>query len=264
MGEFKNVFTDAEKAEKTAQFMVRVSRSSGGSLTIEKARAMVAEAAKQDRLKPRGTSSATYAEVAESYRANGWTVPSGIAEKAGEVTKEERAEAWAELNLPETYQAVEPDFDGAKGCAWIWKFGEVGHGKTYWACKIAKGAVGLGKNVVFTTEQGLFDVLYAPYSPERSRQVERVMGCGLLVVDDAGHQRLTEAAVARWLEIVDERQKNARRTLFTSQTKLGDWLSAAEIANPPAGKALRSRLKAVAVQKSAGNVDYRAQQSPML
>ena len=90
-------------------------------------------------------------EAAEWSRETSQNVSQSLREASGEVTREERAEAWANDNLPEEFRDVEPDWERARDTGWLWLCGPVGVGKTRSVCATAKAIAGIGTHPVFVS-----------------------------------------------------------------------------------------------------------------
>lgn len=101
--------------------------------------------------------------------------------------------------------------------------GHTGLGKTHLSLAVAGVVTGLGYGVLYTSVQKLMDKLEAQkfsYSPEAkeqyARDVESVLTCDLLVLDDLGAEFITPFSAAALYNIVNTRLVETRPTLVST------------------------------------------------
>lgn len=123
---------------------------------------------------------------------------------------------------PERVDVVQKFLEGAQGL-YVW--GPTGRGKTVLAAHVAKEWLLAGKGSMrFLTANRLICEAQDTYRQNSSVSpldyADRLSRLGLLVVDDIGRQKVTEDAKRILFEIVDQRTKTNRKTLFTSEKNL--------------------------------------------
>jgi DNA replication protein DnaC len=120
--------------------------------------------------------------------------------------------------------------------------GDVGAGKTYLACAVARRlVVGVGAWATFTTVEGMFASM-APGADEAwAPSLTALAGAGVLVLDDvgAGRPRPTEWQAMLLNELLNRRWSSRRPTILTTNLGAGDEGPAHTDA---AGRALRDYL----------------------
>lgn len=181
-------------------------------------------------------------EAAEWSRETSQSVSQSLREASGEITRDERAETWANDNLPEEFRDVEPDWERASDAGWLWVHGPVGAGKTYSVCAIAKALAGMGKSPLFVSEAQMFDRIKASFDGGEDPTIG-YQRAEVLIIDDVGKTPLTEWSASVYFLIVDYRWSNHLQTVFTSQLKPSEWTKVTGEANKRTADALFSRIK---------------------
>lgn len=108
----------------------------------------------------------------------------------------------------------------------LFMIGETGLGKTHLSLAIAASVTEMGCGVVYTPVQKLMDKLeaakfsYAPEAKEQySRDLENVLTCDLLVLDDLGAEFITQFSASALYNIVNTRLVENRPSIIS--TNLG-------------------------------------------
>ncbi len=95
--------------------------------------------------------------------------------------------------------------------------GGTGVGKTHLAVAMVQLLVSRGKCAVFVPTVDLLDEIKNGYGDGRSDQIERgAREADCLVLDDLGAQRTTEWAAERLFALMDDRYRNGRQTVITT------------------------------------------------
>lgn len=106
-------------------------------------------------------------------------------------------------------------------CDWLYLHGLCGAGKSHLAAAIAHEAQAAGWDVIYRSVPGLLDNLRAGYKRGTYDElIERVIGCGLLILDDIGAEHGSSNAEAILFRILNERQ--GRPTVLTSNVHPND------------------------------------------
>lgn len=106
--------------------------------------------------------------------------------------------------------------------------GNVGSGKTFYACCIANAVIDSGRTAIFTKTTDLIYAMSANYNYGRDRAniIDRLRGCDLLVLDDIGAEKNTEASNEALFTVIDARYTDKKPLVVTTN------LSPADIKNP--------------------------------
>lgn len=95
--------------------------------------------------------------------------------------------------------------------------GGTGVGKTHLAVAMVQLLASRGKCAVFVPTVDLLDEIKSGYGDGRSDQIERgAREADCLVLDDLGAQRTTDWAAERLFALVDDRYRNGRQTIITT------------------------------------------------
>lgn len=129
--------------------------------------------------------------------------------------------------------------------------GNVGAGKTHAAIAAARLAYDDGATLLFRSAARLLDEL-RPSSDDAAGAMDRAIGCGVLVIDDLAAERPTDWTAERLSIVVDERWKELRPTIATSNLT-PDQLEQA------VGARMWSRLYHDATRITVGGDDRRRQ-----
>lgn len=122
--------------------------------------------------------------------------------------------------------------------------GKPGRGKTHAACA-ALLELADSRSVEFATLQGVLEELKGTFGKrgESERTVMlRILGVGVLAIDDLGAERLTEWSLPLLFEIIDSRWANGRPTIVTTNLDGRELLAWAGAVDAKRGEALMSRL----------------------
>ena len=108
--------------------------------------------------------------------------------------------------------------------------GNVGGGKTYMAAAIANRLIDRGFSVL-QTDIGSVATLMESSFEKRQRNIERILGYDLLVVDDIGAQRSTEYMMQHVYAIIDGRYRYGRPMVITTNLD-GEQMSQLQSGGP--------------------------------
>ena len=97
-------------------------------------------------------------------------------------------------------------------------FGRPGLGKTHLSAAIAREVSGKGFSVVYDTAGHVFERFEAQKfgRDEADRDVERVMGCDLLILDDLGTEMLTAFVQSALYQIINGRLLEKKSTIIST------------------------------------------------
>ncbi len=104
--------------------------------------------------------------------------------------------------------------------------GDVGGGKTFYACCIANALIDRGYKVIVSHLSSLIDKMQQDFGNNRDNVLNRVRNCDLLVLDDFGAERSTDYAMERIFKIVNTRILTNKPMLITTN------LTPEELAKP--------------------------------
>lgn len=102
-------------------------------------------------------------------------------------------------------------------------WGDVGHGKTFYAACIANALIDKGIPAVMTTIPKLVAGMQKGYGEKRQDILTMVASTPLLVLDDLGTERNTEYMTEQMYEVINERYK-ARKPLIVTTNLTGQQL----------------------------------------
>lgn len=107
---------------------------------------------------------------------------------------------------------------------WLHLLGTVGSGKTHLATAIANKALKTGKQVHMNSVARLMDLLRSSYQDNMYETWwSKLNAMELLILDDFGAQRDTEWAVEKLFQLIDERYRQRRPLVITSNMPLGEY-----------------------------------------
>jgi len=128
-----------------------------------------------------------------------------------------------ESGIPTLFSVAEPSYDmldTLKDGGGIYICGVQGAGKTWMACRIAKGWLsrGLG-DARFVSSVNLISEIGSSYggNGNESQVLSKYMFCDLLIVDDLGKEVPSQWSLSKLFEIFDSRYANNRPTIVTTQ-----------------------------------------------
>ena len=126
--------------------------------------------------------------------------------------------------LSKAARAYAENFQPAPGQHGIMFSGNVGTGKTFYACCIANAVIDKGCTAWVTTLQPLVRALCSYESAEKI--LKRIRDVGLLVLDDLGSTALNDFTTDKLFEIVDERYRSGKPLIVTTNLNPDDaWKS---------------------------------------
>lgn len=128
-----------------------------------------------------------------------------------------------ESGIPTLFSVAEPSYDmldTLRDGGGIYICGVQGAGKTWMACRIAKGWLsrGLG-DARFVSSVNLISEIGSSYggNGNESQVLSKYMFCDLLIVDDLGKEVPSQWSLSKLFEIFDSRYANNRPTIVTTQ-----------------------------------------------
>ena len=114
------------------------------------------------------------------------------------------------------------------GGAGLLLWGGVGTGKTHSAYCLANALIDKGVSVFITTIPSLADSVFDDKFG-KAHMMNRVRGCGLLILDDIGTERDTAFMSEKAFEFIDERIKTGKPIVVTTNISPADMDSADDI-----------------------------------
>ena len=171
----------------------------------------------------------------------------------------------AKSGIPSLFAVAEPSYDMLDALAdggGIYLCGVQGAGKTWMACRIAKGWLyrGMG-DARFVSSVKLLSEIGSTYGGDGSEEqvFAKYAKCDLLIVDDLGKEVPSQWSMSKLFELFDDRYANKRPTIVTTQfdlTSLARRMSKG--GDPETAMAIVSRFKEKYRSVNLGNVDRRA------
>ena len=171
----------------------------------------------------------------------------------------------AKSGIPSLFAVAEPSYDMLDALAdggGIYLCGVQGAGKTWMACRIAKGWLyrGLG-DARFVSSVSLLTEIGSTYGGNGSEEMvlSKYAKCDLLVVDDLGKEVPSKWSMSKLFEIFDSRYANNRPTIVTTQFDTGTLAKRmSKSGDPETAMAIVSRFREKYKGVNLGNVDRRA------
>ena len=170
-----------------------------------------------------------------------------------------------ESGIPTLFSVAEPSYDmldTLRDGGGIYICGVQGAGKTWMACRIAKGWLsrGLG-DARFVSSVNLISEIGSTYGGNGSEGLvlSKYMFCDLLIVDDLGKEVPSQWSLSKLFEVFDSRYANNRPTIVTTQfdsASLARRMS--KSGDPETAMAIVSRFREKYRGMNLGNVDRRA------
>lgn len=170
-----------------------------------------------------------------------------------------------ESGIPTLFSVAEPSYDmldTLKDGGGIYVYGAQGAGKTWMACRIAKGWLsrGLG-DARFVSSVNLISEIGSSYGGNGSEALvlSKYMFCDLLIVDDLGKEVPSQWSLSKLFEVFDSRYANNRPTIVTTQfdsASLARRMS--KSGDPETAMAIVSRFREKYRGMNLGDVDRRA------
>lgn len=128
-----------------------------------------------------------------------------------------------ESGIPTLFSVAEPSYDmldTLRDGGGIYVYGAQGAGKTWMACRIAKGWLsrGLG-DARFVSSVNLISEIGSTYGGNGNERLvlSKYMFCDLLIVDDLGKEVPSQWSLSKLFEVFDSRYANRRPTIVTTQ-----------------------------------------------
>lgn len=170
-----------------------------------------------------------------------------------------------ESGIPTLFSVAEPSYDmldTLRDGGGIYICGVQGAGKTWMACRIAKGWLsrGLG-DARFVSSVNLISEIGSTYGSNGNEGLvlSKYMFCDLLVVDDLGKEVPSQWSLSKLFEVFDSRYAHNRPTIVTTQfdtSSLAKRMSRG--GDPETAMAIVSRFREKYRGVNLGNVDRRA------
>lgn len=170
-----------------------------------------------------------------------------------------------ESGIPTLFSVAEPSYDmldTLSSGGGIYIFGVQGAGKTWMACRIAKGWLyrGMG-DARFVSSVNLISEIGSTYGGNGNEGLvlSKYMFCDLLIVDDLGKEVPSQWSLSKLFEIFDSRYANNRPTIVTTQfdsASLARRMS--KSGDPETAMAIVSRFREKYRGMNLGDVDRRA------
>lgn len=170
-----------------------------------------------------------------------------------------------ESGIPTLFSVAEPSYDmldTLSSGGGIYICGVQGAGKTWMACRIAKGWLsrGLG-DARFVSSVNLISEIGSTYGGNGNEGLvlSKYMFCDLLIVDDLGKEVPSQWSLSKLFEIFDSRYANRRPTIVTTQFDSASLARRmANSGDPETAMAIVSRFREKYRGMNLGNVDRRA------
>lgn len=170
-----------------------------------------------------------------------------------------------ESGIPTLFSVAEPSYDmldTLSSGGGIYICGVQGAGKTWMACRIAKGWLSRGMgDARFVSSVKLLSEIGSTYGGNGSEDavLAKYSLCDLLVVDDLGKEVPSQWSLSKLFEIFDSRYANRRPTIVTTQFDSASLARRmANSGDPETAMAIVSRFREKYRGMNLGNVDRRA------
>lgn len=209
-------------------------------------------------------------ELYDMYFSSGDQPPAWLARMVGksvptELSGAELDEAVARSGIPTLFSVAEPSYDMLDTLmdgGGIYICGAQGAGKTWMACRIAKGWLyrGLG-DARFVSSVNLISEIGSSYGGNGNEALvlSKYMFCDLLIVDDLGKEVPSQWSLSKLFEVFDSRYANNRPTIVTTQFDTGTLARRmSKSGDPETAMAIVSRFREKYRGVNLGNVDRRA------
>jgi len=209
-------------------------------------------------------------ELYELYDSDGTEPPKWLSRMLGkpvstELSSDELDRAVSRSGIPSLFSVAEPAYDALdtlRDGGGIYICGVQGAGKTWMACRIAKGWLsrGLG-DARFVSSVKLLSEIGSTYGGGGSEEIvlAKYSLCDLLVVDDLGKEVPSQWSLSKLFDIFDSRYANKRPTIVTTQfdtSSLAKRMSKG--GDPETAMAIVSRFREKYRGMNLGDVDRRA------
>lgn len=170
-----------------------------------------------------------------------------------------------ESGIPTLFSVAEPSYDmldTLRDGGGIYICGVQGAGKTWMACRIAKGWLsrGLG-DARFVSSVNLISEIGSTYGGNGNEGLvlSKYMFCDLLIVDDLGKEVPSQWSLSKLFEVFDSRYANNRPTIVTTQFDSASLARRmANSGDPETAMAIVSRFREKYSGMNLGDVDRRA------
>lgn len=204
------------------------------------------------------------------YFSSGDQPPAWLARMVGksvptELSGAELDKEVARSGIPTLFSVAEPSYDmldTLRDGGGIYVYGVQGAGKTWTACRIAKGWLsrGLG-DARFVSSVNLISEIGSSYGGNGNEALvlSKYMFCDLLIVDDLGKEVPSQWSLSKLFEVFDSRYANNRPTIVTTQFDTGTLARRmSKSGDPETAMAIVSRFREKYRGVNLGNVDRRA------
>lgn len=209
-------------------------------------------------------------ELYDLYLSDETEPPEWLARMLGKPVKAAQTQAYldhlvAESGIPSLFAVAEPSYDMLgilEDGGGLYVCGAQGAGKTWTACRIAKGWMhrGLG-NARFVSSVRLLSEIGSTYGGNGSEEqvLAKYADCDLLVVDDLGKEVPSQWSMSKMFALFDTRYANKRPTIVTTQFDIGSLFERmSRSGDRETAKAIVSRFREKYRSLDLGNVDRRA------
>jgi DNA replication protein DnaC len=170
-----------------------------------------------------------------------------------------------ESGIPTLFSVAEPSYDmldTLRDGGGIYVYGAQGAGKTWMACRIAKGWLSRGMgDARFVSSVKLLSEIGSTYGGNGSEDqvLAKYSLCDLLVVDDLGKEVPSQWSLSKLFEVFDSRYANNRPTIVTTQFDSASLARRmANSGDTETAMAIVSRFREKYRGMNLGNVDRRA------
>lgn len=207
-------------------------------------------------------------ELYDLYLSDETEPPEWLARMLGKpvrTAKESLDRMVAESGIPSLFAGAKPSYDMLDAISdggGIYICGVQGAGKTWTACRIAKGWMfrGMG-DARFVSSVRLLSEIGSTYGGNGSeeRVLAKYANCDLLVVDDLGKEVPSQWSMSKMFALFDTRYANKRPTIVTTQFDIGSLFERmSRSGDRETAKAIVSRFREKYRSLDLGNVDRRA------
>ena len=128
-----------------------------------------------------------------------------------------------EIKLPARIVRITTEFFESDGGLFL--TGDVGSGKTYLACAIARDLIIEGHRVLFITAPNLFQDIRATFGKDKAgeqRIINKYSKVEYLIIDDLGSEKQTDFSLDRLYLIINNRYSEMLSSIITSNLSLDE------------------------------------------
>jgi len=109
-------------------------------------------------------------------------------------------------------------------------YGDIGTGKTYYACCIANALIDKGISAAVTNFPAIISATQGVFGADRQAIFDRLQRLSLLVIDDLGTERDTSYGVEQVYNAIDTRYRSGKPLIVTTNLSLQDLQGAPNLA----------------------------------